>query len=488
MKKSTGTVYTFYSYKGGVGRSMALANVAVMLAKWGKKVLIIDWDLEAPGIERYFFGNQIKMSSSSNQKNGIVDIINTYIESKPLNWKDCIIRARIPKLEHDISIITAGKRTPDYLRKLRNINWAELFSNSDFGHYLEEMRNEWIDSYDFVLIDSRTGITDIGGICTIHLPDVLVLMFTTNEQSLDGVKEVMRLAQKQHQDLPFDRRYLLGVPIPSRDESRTEYEAAQHWKEKFSKYLDGLYRDWIPKDVDPSKILDLLRIPYVPYWSFGERLPVLEEGTNDPTSLGFSLEFLARTISSNLNWNEVLNSSQITSPTQHFNDEKEDVIMTESHLIKAEEYIKTRLEDQIMWYSKKSQVNQYRYKAITAIQLVCSLMIPFFATIGDMNSIIGDMYFSSNLNNIVISFLGLTVALSTGMITLNKYQENWINYRTTAEALKKEKYMFMTESPPYQYTDNSFSVFVSRVESLISRENTEWNNAFQTNVAKTKNT
>ncbi len=49
-----GYVYTFYSYKGGVGRSMALANVAALLARWGKKVLIVDWDLEAPGIEKYF--------------------------------------------------------------------------------------------------------------------------------------------------------------------------------------------------------------------------------------------------------------------------------------------------------------------------------------------------------------------------------------------------------------------------------------------------
>ncbi|MBR1199537.1 AAA family ATPase [Bradyrhizobium sp. AUGA SZCCT0158] len=48
-------IVTFYSYKGGVGRSMALANVAVLLARQGKKVLMVDWDLEAPGLENYFF-------------------------------------------------------------------------------------------------------------------------------------------------------------------------------------------------------------------------------------------------------------------------------------------------------------------------------------------------------------------------------------------------------------------------------------------------
>ncbi len=47
-------IVTFYSYKGGVGRSMALANVAFELAKQGKKILMVDWDLEAPGLEKYF--------------------------------------------------------------------------------------------------------------------------------------------------------------------------------------------------------------------------------------------------------------------------------------------------------------------------------------------------------------------------------------------------------------------------------------------------
>jgi cellulose biosynthesis protein BcsQ len=48
------SIVTFYSYKGGVGRTMAMANVAVLLAQRNLKVLAVDWDLEAPGLERYF--------------------------------------------------------------------------------------------------------------------------------------------------------------------------------------------------------------------------------------------------------------------------------------------------------------------------------------------------------------------------------------------------------------------------------------------------
>ena len=52
--RKPGIVYTFYSYKGGVGRSMALASVATLLSQMGRKVLMVDFDLEAPGLERYF--------------------------------------------------------------------------------------------------------------------------------------------------------------------------------------------------------------------------------------------------------------------------------------------------------------------------------------------------------------------------------------------------------------------------------------------------
>ena len=71
-QRPAGLVCTFYSYKGGVGRSMALANVAALLARWGQRVLVIDWDLEAPGLER-FFGARVY--GSRRDVPGLVDLI-----------------------------------------------------------------------------------------------------------------------------------------------------------------------------------------------------------------------------------------------------------------------------------------------------------------------------------------------------------------------------------------------------------------------------
>ena len=99
--KSIGKIITFYSYKGGVGRSMALSNVAALLSKWGKKVLIVDFDLEAPGIENYFKKNayhyslkgkeyiinkkNIDFEFSKNRKDcpGILDILSSIANGEP---------------------------------------------------------------------------------------------------------------------------------------------------------------------------------------------------------------------------------------------------------------------------------------------------------------------------------------------------------------------------------------------------------------------
>ncbi len=78
----TGTVITFYSYKGGVGRSFTLSNVAVLLARWGYRVLAIDWDLEAPGLTHYF-GEFI----SEPPTGGVVDLAFDFLAgARTANW------------------------------------------------------------------------------------------------------------------------------------------------------------------------------------------------------------------------------------------------------------------------------------------------------------------------------------------------------------------------------------------------------------------
>ena len=72
-ESSQGQIITFYSYKGGTGRTMALANVAWILASSEKRVLCVDWDLESPGLHKFFhpFLNESTVSATP----GVIEII-----------------------------------------------------------------------------------------------------------------------------------------------------------------------------------------------------------------------------------------------------------------------------------------------------------------------------------------------------------------------------------------------------------------------------
>ena len=72
-----GQVVTCYSYKGGVGRSFALANIAVILAQWNLRVLCVDWDLEAPGLDYYFGVNDL-------DRPGLLELVEAVAAGKPV--------------------------------------------------------------------------------------------------------------------------------------------------------------------------------------------------------------------------------------------------------------------------------------------------------------------------------------------------------------------------------------------------------------------
>jgi hypothetical protein len=263
---------------------MAVANVGAWLARWGQRVLVIDWDLEAPGIERYFAG---WISQTRPQRQGIMDLIEAFCAEQPLPWRQCLLRAELPR-SRPVDILPAGYDDDQYAQRLRSLDWENLFAEFGFGNYLERMLDEWISEYDFVLVDSRTGITDIGGICTIHLPDLLVALTVSNGQSISGCNYVLTKSVRAHADLPVDRRKLLVVPVPARDELHAEEELGQKWRKCMADELGNFTSDWLPSGTETVSVLNYLRIPYKAYWSFGERLAVVEEpDAENPKSFAF---------------------------------------------------------------------------------------------------------------------------------------------------------------------------------------------------------
>ncbi|MEW5986188.1 MAG: ParA family protein [Chloroflexota bacterium] len=290
---SDGTVISFYSYKGGVGRTMALANIGVLLAQWGYRVLMVDWDVEAPGLE-FYFQDYINLQTT-NRQSGLVDLIYGRYLREPrhqrLTWEDALIDIPLPD-DTIIRLITAGQRNENYFDRLRRIDLKVFYAKQAGGLFFDELREQWKATYDYVLIDSRTGITDFGGISTAQMPDILLILLSPTEQNLSGVVDVARRVIRQRRELP--QRYSLPiVPILSRFDGTEEYMLGKEWIARCSETLAEIYDNWLPAGVEKRDFLEGMKIPYISYFSFGEKLPVLEESAFDSTGISYAYQSLA---------------------------------------------------------------------------------------------------------------------------------------------------------------------------------------------------
>lgn len=129
-----------------------------------------------------------------------------------------------------------------------------------------------------------------------------------------------------------------------------------------------------------------------------------------------------------------------------------------------EDYLKNRLDDQINWYDKKSSQYQKMYKKLQLVSIICAACIPLFS---------GYLSTETTYLKYLVGILGLSVAVLAAVNNLYKYQENWITYRSTCEALKHEKFLFTTSTIPYSES-GSFNLLVQRVEMIMSEENSGW--------------
>lgn len=186
---------TFYSYKGGVGRTLALAHIAYCLATDAKepcKVLIWDFDLEAPGLQKIF------RCGWRGKKYGFIDLVHQYKDTREV---PSINEYIYPTDVGGIDILPAGYQSNEYLDKFSRLSWRNIYLTNDGFSFVEGIKSQILAAkYDYVLIDSRTGYSDVSGICTLQLPDVVALVFRLNDQNLDGIEKIQGIIRGHRKD------------------------------------------------------------------------------------------------------------------------------------------------------------------------------------------------------------------------------------------------------------------------------------------------
>ncbi|HEX6075142.1 MAG TPA: FxSxx-COOH system tetratricopeptide repeat protein, partial [Micromonosporaceae bacterium] len=296
-----GRIITFYSYKGGTGRTMALANVAWIAASKGCRVLAVDWDLESPGLHRYF--HPFLLDKQLRSSRGVIDMIRDYaaatLDRSPPPEDDLLWLDRYAQVfQYAISLnwdfpdggrldlLPPGQQDPSYTKAVSTFDWDTFYERQNGGAFLDALRENMRRHYDYVLIDSRTGLSDAAGICTIHMPDMVVDCFTMSDQSIEGAAAVARSIVNQRVDEP-----IRVVPVPMRVEDAEQFklEAGRDIARlRFGPFLTGLSAE------EAETYWGDVEIPYKPFYAYEEILAPFGDRPRLENSLLAAFERLTR--------------------------------------------------------------------------------------------------------------------------------------------------------------------------------------------------
>jgi Tfp pilus assembly protein PilF len=288
-----GKIITFYSYKGGVGRSMMLANVAWILASNGKRVLVIDWHIDAPGLHRYF--GPFLIDRQLTESPGMMDFVTDYaLQAATPATANSAIESSANLLHYAVSIdwnfpkaggidlVPAGRSGSSYSVAVSSFSWTHFYERLAGAAFLRSAKERMRQDYDYVLIDSQPGVSQVSGICTVDMPDVLVMCCGLNRQNVVSAAAVARSVEQQRHDNPC-----LIYPVLMRVD----------WAEK--EMLDNArleatreFEPFMNHIRDRSEYWSATEVPYTPFYSYVEVLAPFAESARSSTSILGSAERL----------------------------------------------------------------------------------------------------------------------------------------------------------------------------------------------------
>lgn len=284
-----GEIVTFYSFKGGTGRTMALSNVAWILAAAGNRVLVADWDLESPGLPGFFapFADANKLAIVG----GVIDMIREFdlathagVTYEPAWYADYaqVSRYTIPvgwsfSGTGSLHLLSAGRQNHDYATHLADLDWEEFYEQRHGARFFDALRDDMKREFDYVLVDSRSGRNEVADICTAHLPDTVVNCFTLTGQAINGAAVLAheistRYANRAIRILPVPMRVDLTLP--------TQAEAGRTMA---MRRLAGLPANMT--DTQRRRYWAAVEVPYQAIYAFEETLAAIADPPGMPNTL-----------------------------------------------------------------------------------------------------------------------------------------------------------------------------------------------------------
>lgn len=132
-----------------------------------------------------------------------------------------------------------------------------------------------------------------------------------------------------------------------------------------------------------------------------------------------------------------------------------------------------RFNELLKWYEGRSNSSQICFKLLKTLEIIAAALIPFFVSI--------------NISSTFISGLGVVIIVLQSLQSLFQFQTNWISYRSTAEALKREKYLWQAKAGDYLNSENPNALLAERVEFLVSSETSKWASNMEKHMKQNNN-
>lgn len=286
-------VTSFYSFKGGVGRTTATILTALLLARQGKKVMIIDFDLEAPGLAS-IFANQNDDAQSLLSVKGFVDFLIDFESNErdldKINLDDyyfkkneqALVGTQGGELIIVPAISTDSNSSSSYINKLSKTNIKFTDSKGYIPDLFLKKMEEKLNP-DHILIDTRTGINDVGGLVFNRYAQTIFLLFYGNQQNMFGLESILpELTKLNEKEIKF---YLINSPVPL-DENVAKEERGYYVERSYEIFSKNYYNeDYFPSQFDETAEHYPIDIPYnsqALILNSNDKLSLLIEGTNNP--------------------------------------------------------------------------------------------------------------------------------------------------------------------------------------------------------------
>lgn len=252
-------ILTFFSHKGGTGRTTALAACALQMARRGHSVLVIDLDLEAPGLGTLF--------GDAGLREGVVDLL---MMEQP---SDLEVRALTVHLTDDsligsgapIRLLHAGQIDADYMEMLARLDTHGASDRSGLTLRLQALFKAISQAYpslDYLLVDARAGFHDLGGLMLTSLCHGAIVVGTANEQSWLGLQVVARLLNASPSADPIPLIVLHGMaPLPGDRDEAIEISAFRD--RLYDELCTSYYSEPVPAPADQDTPHDAIPIPWM---------------------------------------------------------------------------------------------------------------------------------------------------------------------------------------------------------------------------------